>query len=144
MTLIHKGRKIEITRFNVIIYHNNFKRSICTSQPTSYFSKYIIQSNQLFFKSFNSLLSNFFLLNYIAFLATTSHQVPVTPNFGNNSTLYGLPNNPPCAIGVLSEVLSSTDLVGFFNLSQPTYSITLPSMSWLVRHLGICMRTLVD
>ena len=81
---------------------------------------------------------NLIMLNYIAFLVTTSNQaLPVTSNFGASSVFFALPDNPPCKSGVISEVLSSADLRTFLDPNVDKYTTTLKNISWLVEKVKI-------
>ncbi|CAG8564495.1 4609_t:CDS:2 [Paraglomus brasilianum] len=70
-------------------------------------------------------------INHFAFLVTTSNQaLPLTANFGANSSISAKPDNPPCLGGVISEVLSSSDLRTFLdpNVCDQTKPATTPPL----------------
>ena len=86
----------------------------------------------------NLLLSKFNLARFIAFLVTASKQaLSVTSNFGASADITALPDNHPCASGVISEALSSTDLRTFLDPNVDKHTTTLKYMSWLVEKVKI-------
>ena len=78
-----------------------------------YFWNRLIIIQQIFFCYYN-----------LAFLVTTSNQtLSLTKNFGAISSRAGIPKNAPCTNGVISQVLSSTELNNYLYSANNTYVI---------------------
>ena len=62
----------------------------------------------------------------------------MTANFGSYINGAGIPKSgAACTTGVLSQVLSSADLQHYLDPNTVNYTVTIPSMSWLVREVKI-------